>query len=166
MAEALAVATFYLKTKPEILSRVKDELLTVVEDEKNLPQWSKLEKLPYFISTITLNEVTMADTPNSAMITETIRLSYGVATRLARIAPDQALYYSGTFKDKPVNYTIPPGAAIGMTSVIMHADENIFPQADEFIPERWLNKDGTRRTELERYLLSFSKGTRQCIGMK
>jgi cytochrome P450 len=100
------------------------------------------------------------------VIIETIRLSYGVATRLARVAPDQTLHYSGTFKDKPVNYAIPPKTAIGMTSVIMHADERIFPQADEFIPDRWLKKDGTRRTELERYLLSFSKGTRQCVGMK
>lgn len=100
------------------------------------------------------------------MITETIRLSYGVGTRLARIAPDQTLQYSGSFKDKPVHYAIPPGTAIGMTSVIMHANEQIFPQADKFVPDRWLREDGTRRTELERYLLSFSKGTRQCVGMK
>jgi hypothetical protein len=53
-----------------------------------------------------------------------------------------------------------------MTSVIMHADENVFPNADEFIPDRWLKEDGTRRTDLERYLMSFSKGSRQCIGIK
>ena len=101
-----------------------------------------------------------------ATITETIRLSYGVATRLARVAPDEPLIYTGAFKDKPIQYTIPPGSPISMTSVIMHADERIFPNADEFIPDRWLKEDGTRRTDLERYLMSFSKGSRQCIGIK
>jgi Cytochrome P450 len=52
MAEALAVATFYLNTKPEILSRLENELSTVVKDEQSLPAWSKLEQLPYLISTL------------------------------------------------------------------------------------------------------------------
>jgi cytochrome P450 len=101
-----------------------------------------------------------------ATITEAIRLSYGVATRLARVAPDETLIYDGAFKDKPIHYTIPPGTPVSMTSVIMHADESIFPNADAFIPDRWLKEDGTRRTDLERFLMSFSKGSRQCIGIK
>jgi cytochrome P450 len=48
----------------------------------------------------------------------------------------------------------------------MHADASIFPEPDKFIPERWLNEDGTARKELEGYLLSFSKGSRQCLGIK
>jgi cytochrome P450 len=102
---------------------------------------------------------------HSATILETIRLSYGVGTRLARVA-SEPYSYNGSYKDKPINFTIPAGTPIGMTAVIMHADENLFPEAAAFIPDRWLKEDGTRRRDLERYLLSFSKGSRQCVGMK
>jgi cytochrome P450 len=122
----------------------------VVDDPGNLPRWAVLEQLPYL----------------SGVILESIRLSYGVSTRLARLAPDKALIYEGGSKDHSYKYVIPKGTPIGMTSVIMHANESIFPQADSFIPERWLKEDGTRRTELESYLMSFSKGSRQCIGIK
>jgi cytochrome P450 len=100
------------------------------------------------------------------VILESIRLSYGVSTRLARISPDKDLFYESASVKKAYKYTIPKGTPIGMTSVIMHANENIFPQAADFIPERWLKEDGTRRTELEKYLMSFSKGSRVCLGMK
>lgn len=42
----------------------------------------------------------------------------------------------------------------------MHAD--IFPEPTEFRPERWLQ--GGKK--LDKYLVSFGKGTRQCLGMK
>jgi hypothetical protein len=103
---------------------------------------------------------------HSAVILESIRLSYGVCTRLARISPDKDLFYEGAATGKAYRYTIPKGTPIGMSSVIMHANETLFPDAASFIPERWLKEDGTRRIELEKYLMSFSKGSRQCLGMK
>jgi cytochrome P450 len=124
--------------------------MVVIDAPGNLPKWSTLEQLPYL----------------SAVLLEAIRLSYGVATRVPRIAPDETLIYEGKFGDQPVQHTIPPGTAIGMSSVIMHANQDIFPDPDEFRPERWLTDDGTRCKELEGYLFSFGKGTRQCLGMK
>lgn len=124
--------------------------MTVIDSPRNLPKWSTLEQLPYL----------------SAVLLEAIRLSYGVATRLPRIAPDETLIYEGKFRNKSLQHIIPPGTAIGMSSVIMHANEDIFPDPDEFRPERWLTDDGTRHKELDGYLLSFSKGTRQCLGIK
>jgi cytochrome P450 len=99
-------------------------------------------------------------------------LSYGVATRLARYAPDETLFYEGSYipkgetTAKTVKYVIPPGNAIGMTNVLIHHNPDIFPNPDKFEPTRWLTGEGKRRIELERYLLSFSKGSRQCLGMK
>jgi cytochrome P450 len=65
-----------------------------------------------------------------------------------------------------MKYFIPPGTAIGMTSILIHTNPEIFPEPDRFYPERWLNDDGSQRKDLERFLLSFSKGSRQCLGMK
>ncbi len=54
---------------------------------------------------------------------------------------------------------------ISMTALYMHHNEKIFPNSHTFLPERWTDApDGGR--SLDRYLVSFSKGSRQCIGIK
>ena len=153
---ALTVLTVYLKSQPEVLAKLMKELQAAVPDPKKLPKWSALEQLPYL----------------NAVIMESIRLSYGVATRLARIAPDEVLAYEGTFKQagstkaSNVQHAIPKGTPIGMSSALMNVHPDIFPDPHAFIPERWLNGNETRRSNLEPYILSFSKGSRQCLGMK
>ena len=49
-----------------------------------------------------------------------------------------------------------------MDSYSLHHDESIYPDSHEFKPERWL--DAT--PDMERFLASFSNGTRQCIAIK
>lgn len=46
-----------------------------------------------------------------------------------------------------------------MTAPLIHMDPNIFPEPNEFLPERWLENP-----RLDRYLFSFSKGARICLG--
>jgi cytochrome P450 len=46
----------------------------------------------------------------------------------------------------------------------MHRNATIFPNPDTFDPERWLDADTAKR--LERYLVAFSKGSRQCVGIQ
>lgn len=46
----------------------------------------------------------------------------------------------------------------------MHHDESVFPDSHKFDPERWT--DLTERKRLEKYMVAFSKGSRQCIGMQ
>jgi cytochrome P450 len=53
-----------------------------------------------------------------------------------------------------------------MTSILIHHNEEIFPESYEFKPERWLKKRPEGAPPLDRYLVSFSKGSRQCVGMK
>jgi len=45
----------------------------------------------------------------------------------------------------------------------MHRNEDIFPNPNNFNPDRWLNPTTARK--LDKYLVPFSKGSRQCIGM-
>ena len=49
---------------------------------------------------------------------------------------------------------------VSMTSTLIHQNPMIFPSPHEFRPERWLENP-----RLDRYLVSFSKGSRQCLGM-
>lgn len=153
---ALGLITFYLLTKPEILGRLTKDLQAVVKDPLHLPSWPTLEKIPYFY----------------AVIQEGIRLSYGTSSRTARVPTDENLIYHGKWKPPSsdtlvsVDYVVPRGAAIGMTATIMNHIETVFPNSHEFLPERWLDETGQRRKDLDRYLISFSKGSRQCLGIK
>jgi len=124
--------------------------MTVVDTSSKPPNWSTLEQLPYL----------------SAVILEGLRLSYGGAGRMPRIAPDETLIYEGKFGDKPVRYVIPPGTPISFSGYMINGNKDIFPKPDEFRPERWLTENGTRHKELDGYLFSFGKGTRQCLGIK
>ncbi|KAI1335852.1 cytochrome P450 [Xylariaceae sp. FL0016] len=145
---ALTVITYHLLTKPEILDRLRNELKQVVEDPAHLPPWTTFEDLPYL----------------GAVIQEGLRLSYGVSARTAREPVNEDLVYRGEFNKKPVGYVLPRGYAIGMSSFLMHHDENLFPDSYSFIPERWLDENKQRRKDLDRGMLSFSKGSRACLG--
>ncbi len=52
-----------------------------------------------------------------------------------------------------------------MISWFIHTDENIFPDALAFRPERWI-KAAEAGDRLDRYMTSFSRGSRQCPGIK
>ncbi|KAJ4305631.1 hypothetical protein N0V90_001162 [Kalmusia sp. IMI 367209] len=152
---ALTVVTYHLLTRPDILKKVTEEVRSVSDKSGELPNWAALEKLPYL----------------GAVIYEGLRLSYGLAGRTARVAPDEDLVYRGDWtqkgnnSSKHVEYVIPRGSAIGMSAVVTHHDEEIYANSHAFIPERWLDENNQHRKELDRALLSFSKGSRGCIGI-
>ncbi|KAI0423403.1 cytochrome P450 [Xylaria sp. FL1042] len=58
---------------------------------------------------------------------------------------------------------IPRGTSVGMTSVLIHHNPELFPRSREFNPNRWLDEKGDRDRLLKKYILSFSRGSRQCI---
>ncbi|KAL8904291.1 MAG: hypothetical protein Q9171_007107 [Xanthocarpia ochracea] len=50
-----------------------------------------------------------------------------------------------------------------MTSLLLHADPTFFPSPTTFSPDRWLTQSPKKLEH--RYLVTFGKGSRQCIGM-
>ncbi|KAI0888399.1 cytochrome P450 [Annulohypoxylon maeteangense] len=143
----LSVITYVLLTKPEMLAKLTKELEDAIDDPRHLPNWNVLETLPYL----------------DGVIQEGLRLSYGVSARSPRVATEENLVYRGEWNKKPVEYVIPKGYAIGMSCVISHHNEDIFPDSYSFKPERWL--DAENRKQLDRGMFAFSKGSRSCLGM-
>lgn len=161
-AWAATTAVFYLISNPDCLHKLKDELLAAQAaaaltetDNTDLPL-SVLEKLPYFC----------------AVIQESLRLSYGVVSRLARIAPDETLILhpserdtkpgGGSCRDNRRNntpWTIPAGTPVSMSQLLILRDERVFPSPSTFRPERWLEQP-----RLDRYQVAFGKGSRICLG--
>ncbi|KAI2781612.1 cytochrome P450 [Daldinia loculata] len=142
-AATLTYITYYLLAQPELYARLMDALHGV--DPFNL-KWIDLEQRPYLW----------------AVIHEALRLTPGVSHRSARIARTEDLVYNS--KDGNIRWVIPRGTPISMTSVINHSNEELFPNPDAFIPERWL-VDGQPNYALEKMLISFGKGTRLCLGI-
>jgi cytochrome P450 len=134
----LTVVSFHLLSQPALLRRLKSELKTAIPNPGNKASLTELEKLPFL----------------TAVLKEGLRLGYGATLRSARVAPDTKL--------KCGDWIIPPGTPVSMTIPLTHHNESIFPNSDEFNPDRWLGPDAHH---LEKYLVSFSKGSRACIGM-
>jgi cytochrome P450 len=49
---------------------------------------------------------------------------------------------------------------VSMSAGLLHLNPKTFPNQLEFQPERWLNN-----RHLDKYLVSFCKGSRQCLGI-
>ncbi|KAF5568437.1 trichodiene oxygenase [Fusarium phyllophilum] len=143
-AAILTVITYYLLAQPLTYKRLMADLEGV--DLQTL-KWTELEQRPYLW----------------AVIHEALRVMPGVSHRSARIAREEDLVYKS--KDGNVEWVIPRGTPIGMTSMINHWDKEIFPNPDEFTPERWLD-GGKPNFKLQKLLIAFGKGSRACIGEK
>lgn len=135
---------YHLLDQPAIYARLMEDLQDI--DPSNL-KWIDLEGRPYLW----------------AVIHEALRMTPGISSRAARIARTEDLVYKS--QDGEVEWVIPRGTPIGMTSMINHWNKELFPSPDEFLPERWL-MNGQPNHRLEKMLISFGKGSRSCLGEK
>ncbi|KAI1141447.1 putative cytochrome P450 [Hypoxylon sp. FL0543] len=151
VAWTLSVIFFYVLNNHNVYENLMMELEGAIPDPVSRLSWSDLEKLPYL----------------NACISEGLRLSYGIASRLQRISPDGPLLYrpSDGVDASRSEYVIPRGTPVGMTSVLVHHNPKFFPRSSEFDPKRWLDAQGGIDRTLEKYLISFSRGSRQCVGI-
>ena len=140
-AHTLTAITYHLLANPPILRKLKAELAAAILDPSVPPTCKQVDSLPYL----------------TGVVQEGLRMHPGATLRQQRVAPDEDLVYvdKGTGK----RWVIPRGTPVSMTPSLLHRLEEYFPKPDEFRPERWL-EDPT----LDKYLLSFSKGSRMCLG--
>ena len=134
-AHILAATTFHVINNPSILEKLQAELANAMTVNTAI-KWQQLEQLPYL----------------TAIITEGLRVGYGASHRFQRVFPDTTLRYQG--------YAILPMTPVSMTSVHIHDDPTLFPEPQSFKPERWI-----KSPEMKKYLIAFSRGSRNCIGM-
>ncbi|KAJ5737491.1 uncharacterized protein N7483_002616 [Penicillium malachiteum] len=139
-SRALSVAFFHIISNESIKIKLREELQSVMPTPDSHPTWDQLKQLPFL----------------SGVVNECIRMSTGVAARSPRIAPNEALVYG--------EYIIPPGTPVSeIVHFIVH-DPVIFPEPHSFDPERWI-RAAEKGERLDRYLVNFSKGTRNCLGI-
>ncbi|KAG8630308.1 hypothetical protein KVT40_001927 [Elsinoe batatas] len=73
--------------------------------------------------------------------------------RLSRETPAEGSRIDGEY--------IAGGVTVSMPAYVAHRNEEIFPDAEAYNPDRWLGEKGK---ELGPYFIAFSAGARGCIG--
>ncbi|KAJ5884198.1 benzoate 4-monooxygenase cytochrome P450 [Penicillium tannophilum] len=137
-AYVLRGTAYHISANPAIRQKLHKELVTAIPDVQHFPSLAVLDQLPYL----------------TAVVQEGLRLSDPVTHRMNRQFPDCPLKCRGVF--------IPANTIVGMTAMLTHLNENIYPEPRVFKPERWLVPESKR---LDRYLVPFNRGTRSCLGM-
>ncbi|KAK0108513.1 hypothetical protein ONS95_003316 [Cadophora gregata] len=93
----------------------------------------------------------------SAVIQESLRMHPAVGLALERIVPAGGLQVGKTF--------IPAGTNVGANAWVVHLNETVYgSEPEKYRPERWLEVDDAKRTEMNNALFSFGMGARTCIG--
>ncbi|ELR03254.1 hypothetical protein VC83_02379 [Pseudogymnoascus destructans] len=136
---AMTIASYNIISNEAIYRKLASELREAFPDPHASLDFVLLERLPCL----------------TAVIKEALRLSFGVIGRLPRLTPEPGAVFN--------EYAVPAGTIVGMSSWTMHRNENIFPSPDKFDPERWVDPEAARF--LDKYLVPFGKGSRQCVGM-
>ncbi|KAL4899883.1 hypothetical protein BDW74DRAFT_105802 [Aspergillus multicolor] len=142
-ATTLAVAINLLTANHKAYEALKHEVrqanLASVDDF----ELTSLERLPYLM----------------ACVKESLRSQTPIPGRLPRIVPGAKSGVAPLVVDGKV---IPAGTIVGISASSVHRDPTIWgPDVQEFKPERWLGPDSK---QLDKYLVSFSRGARQCLG--
>lgn len=110
-----------------------------IPDLDVLPNLRDLENIPYLV----------------AIFYEALRNFHGVSHRLQRVFSDRSIQYK--------DWVIPPGTPLGMASVHVRNNPEIFNDSYAFKPQRWLPLQ-TEGQRLQKYILAIGKGSRQCVG--
>lgn len=146
-ATAMCSAIYYILKHPSVHSKLREEL-----ESANLSfpvKWKDLQHLTYF----------------TAIMREAKRIHPGVGMLMERVVPAGGLCL-------PDGRFVPEGTIVGMNPWVINRDADTFgPDADQFIPGRWLQSAGetgeehqARVARMQRAFLTFGAGSRSCIG--
>ncbi|KIK54975.1 hypothetical protein GYMLUDRAFT_48174 [Collybiopsis luxurians FD-317 M1] len=133
------VGTYFALQDHLIRGRLAEELRDAWLDKGRPLSFTTLEKLPYL----------------TAFIKESLRMAIGAIHPMPRIVSSETPEIAGL--------KIPPGTIVGMSPYFMHMNPGVFSDPFTFNPDRWLVED---TSEMMLDFVPFSKGPRQCVGLK
>lgn len=137
-ARVTTVTLAHLLQNPPLYHKLRSAIAPLMSGPE-LPPTRLLEEIPLM----------------RAVVQEGIRIAAPVTSRPMLIAPNEELKYG--------EWVIPRGTPTSMTLQSVLFDEEIFPEPRTFDPDRWI-RAAEAGQRLDRFLVTFSKGTRMCIG--
>ena len=137
LANPLAITMFELLKTPSRVRRLQEELMDVSNDIQAFLRYDQVHQLPYL----------------SAVIKEGLRLGKE-SGRMPRVNPHRPTIYG--------DFIFPAGTVLSASLKHLHLNEDVFEDAKEFRPERWM--DPAKSKALKHRFMPFSKGPRVCLG--
>jgi cytochrome P450 len=139
-AITLTYLVWAVAQRPELQDALVTELINLAENELND---ARLAKLPLL----------------NAVINETLRLYGAAPASLCRTVPS-----GGT---ELCNFPLPEGLTVSTQSYTMHRWKHVWgPDADEFVPARWLPNSKTPLSDEARAAFTpFGGASRYCLGI-
>jgi cytochrome P450 len=134
---ALTNVLYWLIKHPQCLKKLRRELDTVLEENEDIAPYDKVKHLPYL----------------RACLDESLRITPPNTMSIPRVTPPEGLNIMDEW--------IPGGTTVHCPPYAMHRNEEVFPDAESYKPERWLHENSK---DLQQYFLTFSTGARGCIG--
>lgn len=144
----LCYTIFELSKRPGMQAKLREELLTLDSPlkypfegkEPVLPPAKDVDNLPLL----------------EAVIMETLRMYPPVPGGQPRAVP------------KPCSLggydNIPPGTVVQCSAYTLHRTPEIFPDPEEWRPERWIESTPEQLSQMRRWFWAFGSGGRMCIG--
>lgn len=136
-AVALTHVLYYLLKNPDKLDRLRRELDMVLDTATVVPTYTSVRNIAYL----------------RACLDEALRLSPPVSFGLQRKTLAGGASINGQW--------IPGGTLVSVPAYTAHRDSTVFPDAERYLPERWLDDCAKA---VQKYFIPFSMGSRGCIG--
>lgn len=135
----LSVGLPMIYLRPEVLRRLREEVDSVW-GSKAAPAYEKLERIPYLTATVK----------------EVFRFNPGTTAPIWR----DCIKEGGA---EVAGVWVPKGMQVGMANRFVNFAEGVWGDPEVFRPERWLGDEGKTK---EKWLSTFSRGHRLCLGIK
>ena len=139
-AMTLTALVYHVLADKAVFTRLRKELESAIPEPHHPADPAKLDQLPFL----------------NALIEECLRMYPSATHRQDRVAPDEDLIYE---YPSGKQILLPRGTIIGMTAPIVNRHPSWHQDPDCFQPDRYITTSKTKKH------FSFSKGTRQCLGM-
>ena len=142
---------------------LRDELITLVlaghETTANQLAWAweRLTRAPAAYEQ--LREAVRGEGPAAA---EVVEATINEAMRVRPVIPMTGRRV--TVPWRLGSYAIPAQTAVGLSILLLHHREDLYPEPFAFRPERWLGPDGQPVKPGTYELIPFGGGTRRCLG--
>jgi cytochrome P450 len=136
-AISLSSIIWHLVKYPDALRKLRGEIdeFTAAGRCGTTPTFKETQEMPYF----------------QAVMKEALRLHAATGLPMWRTVPDGGAEIHGRF--------FPAGTVVGVNTWVAHFDERVFPDAEKFRPERWLEAEGSpeRLKEMNQMYMPVSR---------
>lgn len=136
-----------LSQRPEMQACLRAELLSLTptlqrqSDTRSLPNARLIDALPFL----------------HGVLMETLRLRTATPGPLPRVTPS----IPTSLAESP---PLPAGVRVSANAYCLHRNKDVFPDPDDWLPNRWLDESKERKNEMMRWFWAFGSGGRMCIG--